>query len=451
VYADGIRVDVLLFWEHKDREIEVIVEIARKLKREHDLSVAIASTVYDRFFALLLRPKVVVFHSNKSLPPFYYNLYGPRVRYVCLNWEQMLSEFNKKAAKKADNHLNKEVMINCAWGDQYRDFLIESGVSPENVFVTGRPSLTLLKKKAGDFHRTRMQLAAQFHLDPNRKWLFFPLTCLHAFFSDQLVKGFVKNRLISNQVDEELAFKRRNYVRETVRIIFEWIHDLAEAEGDRLTIILRPHPLISVEQHIGLFRELFGSVPSSVFPTKKLTAQEWLIASDACYTNYSSLALDAYFIRKPSFLMEPRPFPDFLKYEWFKAFPRLKSFQELMDSVDRLDSWSFTQSQIVENQFATHLEGITETSKLIARLAREAIGYSLPFATKLLVGGLKEPRKTFCIRSLSRYVSMRSNTLRKRVPSGRRSDFLSGRQIRSLLREGKILPEAGSRPFTGSH
>ena len=113
MYTDKFHVDILLFWEHKDREIEVIIEIAKELKYKHGLKIAIASTVYDRFFALFFtRPKIVVFHSNKSLPPLYYSIYKDQITYVCLNWEQMLSVFNKIAAKKPDDFLNKYLMKN---------------------------------------------------------------------------------------------------------------------------------------------------------------------------------------------------------------------------------------------------------------------------------------------------------------------------------------------------
>ena len=100
MYFDKIYVDVLLFLEHKDRELEVVVEIARKLRAEYGLSVAIASTVFDRLFSLwMVRPKVVLFHSNKSLPPIFHTIYGDRIEYACLNWEQMLHVQQKNGPK----------------------------------------------------------------------------------------------------------------------------------------------------------------------------------------------------------------------------------------------------------------------------------------------------------------------------------------------------------------
>ena len=243
----------------------------------------------------------------------------------------MLSVFNKKTAKKPDDFLNKHLMKNCAWGQNYREFLIEIGFPEKNIFVTGRPSLSILKMKAERGDNIRKQLAKKFDLDSGKIWLFFPLTCLHAFFSDNLIRNFIRNKRLSNQVDLELAFARRNYVQRTIHTIFSWIESLKTLEQKEFQIILRPHPLISEKQHQNLFQHLFGYVPKFVFITKSFSAHEWLIASDSCYSNYSSLVLDAYFINKPAYLMEPEPFPDFLIYEWFAGFSR--AFNGLLEHV----------------------------------------------------------------------------------------------------------------------
>ena len=61
MYSDGPVVDVLLFVEHRDRELEVVASIAQLLRERHGLSVAIASTLFDALLsAVSVRPRVVV-------------------------------------------------------------------------------------------------------------------------------------------------------------------------------------------------------------------------------------------------------------------------------------------------------------------------------------------------------------------------------------------------------
>lgn len=434
MYADRFKIDVLLFWEHRDREVEVIAEVAKRLKHDHGLTVAIASSVYDRFFSLFfIRPKVVAFHSNKSLPPLFYSLYGDKLKYACLNWEQMLSAFNKTAAKKPDDFLNKNLMCNFVWGKDFYDFLVEMGTPPENVFITGRPSLSLLREKALRKPEIKHRIADHFKLDKNKKWLFFPLTCLHAFFDDELVRQFVRNKLISNHVGIEMAFARRDYVRNTVHSIFIWIDSLCAEMADDYQIILRPHPLISVEQHCDLFKRISGGVPTGVFISKALTAQDWLVASNACYTNYSSLALDAYFIKKPAFLMEPEPYPDFLAYEWFDAFERVNTLAALKDTLRKLPHWTFERNDIIENQFDTGRDGIEETAALLANFAKENEQYPKLDLSRLIRQVRNNPKDTLNLRSLKLYLSYKTNYKRHRIPSGRRCDFLANSEFRKML------------------
>lgn len=439
MYFDSLKADVLLFLEHRDRELEVIVEIARRLKRVHGLKVAVASTIFDRTIApLILRPRTVVFHSNKSLPPIFHNLYGARVRYVCLNWEQMLSVFNKMAAKKPDDELNKLLMNHCAWGRNYRDFLLDIGIPEQNIRVTGRPSMTLLKQKAERGTDVRRRLAERFHLDPRKTWLFFPLTCLHAFSSDDLVRAFVRNERLSNQVDLDLAFARRDYVRETIHRIFSWIASLEDRRGPPFQIILRPHPLISVTQHRELFREHFGGVPSYVFPNKELSAHEWLIASDICYTNYSSLALDAYFIRKPAYLLEPEPYPEFLAYEWFEGFTRIKTLEHLVRSIQEAPSRTGTV-EVIEDQFDSALDGIKETADLVAEQTRNT-AKSPSFSWGRWAAAVLKDRRTYIDTvSLLRFLKMNLGIRTHSMPEARRYDFFSAREIRMRLEREELF------------
>jgi len=68
-YRDAKHVDILLFTEHRDRELEVVTEMARQIRSEHGRKVAIASSIFRPLLAsLLVRPKVVVSTSLAQGP-----------------------------------------------------------------------------------------------------------------------------------------------------------------------------------------------------------------------------------------------------------------------------------------------------------------------------------------------------------------------------------------------
>lgn len=424
MYRDKYNVDVLLFLEHKDRELEVIIEIAKGIKHDYGLSVAIASIVYHRINAsLLVRPKVVVFPSYGTLMDMFYAMYGNGITYVNLNWEQMLSVFNKKY-RKPRGQFARSILKHCAWGENFKEFLIENRVSNQNIFMTGKPSVTLLKKKSEKPSEVRSKIAQDIGIDSNKRWLFFPLTCLHAFKDDYHVKAYV-----NEEVTEKMAFNRRNYVSKTLNEIFRWIDSLPTENPD-YSIVLRPHPSVSVSQYHEHFTRLLGHVPNNIIITKKFNAHDWLIAADACFTNYSSLALDAYSINKIAYLLEPEPFPDFLRYEWFKGFKRITSFKDFRKIV--LDSGNLrTQGKMfLRKEFDTNLDGINETTRLLANLAKVP-NKKAPDFVKLVKTLLKSPRQP--MGSLIRFLFMKVK-MSQCVRSGLQSDYFDNRTIVELLR-----------------
>lgn len=429
MYCDKADVDVLLFYEHKDRELEVVIEIAKILKYDYCLSVAIASVLYDRMLVpFLIRPKVIVFHSYGELIPIIYSAYRDNVIYVNFNWEQVLSSFNKKY-KRPRGQVARSILRHCAWGEKFKDFLIESGVEKENIYVTGKPSITLLKKKALEYQAGRDLLSKRFGIDKNKRWLFFPMTCLHAFFDDYHVKSF-----INKEIDEQTAFARREYVNKTLNKIFKWIVSLEKECKDKdFIIILRPHPAVSIEQYTERFKKIIDHIPSFIYLSKDLTAHEWLVASDECYTNYSSLVLDAYYINKPAFLMEPEPFPDFLISEWFNEFVRLKTFGDFNLSITQINNKMIEKNKVIDGQFNLGLDGIEETAKLLAGFSKERAQFSSPSLFRFLSAiAVNSPMQY--IGSLVRLLATKLK-MSKFVRKGIVSDFVDSRDIKLLLKK----------------
>jgi len=407
--------------EHRDRELEVVLGIARQLKHRHGLSVAVGSTLYDKITApLRVVPTVVAFPTRTAMMSVFYATYGDDVVYVNMNWEQMLSEFNMRYRRPRGAFVT-ETVKHCAWGSAFRQFLVENGVAERNVFITGRPINTILKRAATRAGELRERLGRQFNMDTRRRWLFFPMTCLHAFFSDYHVRSFV-----GAEIAEEMAFGRRAYVLSTLEEIFRWIAALTEG-SERIEVIMRPHPAVSARQHEDLFIATVGRVPRHVHVIKDHTALEWLVASDLCYTNYSSLALDAWVVGKPAFLLEPEPFPDYLRYEWFDAFRRLNTREAFLESVDTGSDSRVGHDSLIERQFDFSKDGIDETARVLADLAasrkavrprRSSIGF--------LKATLESPRHP--LGSLGRLAAMRWG-LSGLVRSGIRLDYVPDDEI----------------------
>ncbi len=425
---------MLLFLEHRDRELEVAGAVGRSLRTRHGMSVAIASTIFHPLLATFrVRPRVVVFPSlgfdQGSVVSLFRARYGQAVTYVNLNLEQVLSPANRVYRRPRDPFA-LETLKHFCWGTRFRDFLVESGVAERNIFVTGKPALRLLQDKV-EHGRAAMRgaLADRFGLPAGGRWLFFPMTCRWAFASDYHIQTNIEAGY-----DIEMARHQRRYVTDTVNAVFRWIAGLgaAGAASDQL-IVLRPHPSVSVEQYRQRFQELVGGVPPYVHLSKELSAQEWLVASDGCFTNFSSLALDAACAGVPAYLLEPEPFPPHLLVDWFEGFRRVRSGEELATRVLDPGQGQAIGSALLQEQVALDLDGVEETARQLAALAGEAPG-GRGSKAKLLRAVAVSPRRP--LGSLLRWMAASAGVNPFGVVRpGLMPDFFRAGDIASLLGE----------------
>ncbi len=376
MYKDGPSVDVLFLVEHRDRELEVVASLAQVLRERYRLSVAVASAIYEPMLsAALVRPRVVVCpgiaaaKSESSGPDFlhelFYLVYGDAITYACLNWEQVLSPLNKSFRMPRDQ-FTKERVHHVSWGEEYRDFLVSCRVDPRHVELTGKPSLTLLRRKIDDAASIRRRLANVSGVPSGKRWMFFPMTCHMGFFSEYHVRS-----RIGIGSDESTVLEHASYVRRTINEIFRWLSHLDAFPGSKdFVIVLRPHPGIAVEQYKERFHELVGRVPDCVCITKVGNAHEWLAAAEMCFTNYSSLALDANAVGRPAFLLEPEPYPSFLHVEWFDGLPRVRTFEDLAATLEGSAQTPRPAVAALARHAAPGLDGIERTAAHLARLAQ---------------------------------------------------------------------------------
>ena len=432
MYRDSRDVDVLIFLEHRDREFEVVTAVARQLRKVHGLKVAVASSVFHPLVAaVLVRPKVIVSTSLALGPGFvssiFERIYGTRAVYVYMNWEQILSPLNVEYRRPRDPH-TREVAKHFAWGQAFADFLIANGVPRDHVFITGKPSLALLQKKARcNRDNLKQRMAVRFGIAPTARWLFFPMTCHFAFFSDYHVRS-----RIGIGSGEETVMTHRRYVSETIDTIFRWVAEYeSEARRANTIVVLRPHPSVSVDQYVQRFELLVGAVPAHVRIVKDMTAHDWLVASDACYTNYSSLALDGNCLGRPAYLIEPQPFPPFLEADWFEGLPRIRTAAEFRAAVTA--PMAAARAPSLERHVDGRLDAIPETARRLAEFAADAVGgpWSLWGVAR---GALTAPRRS--LGSVVRWGAQISG-LRLFVRPGLRPDWFTAADVRAMIQGGE--------------
>lgn len=430
MYRDQFFVDVLFFVEHRDRELQAICQIARLLKFKYGLSVAIASVTFHSLIAsIYVCPKIVVVPfalNEKDFPiSIFRAMYKNKIIYVNMNLEQILHSNNIEYKRPKDDFSKYQFKQFC-WGQAHKEFLLESGVEEGNIFVTGNPSTSLLINIASNnSNNLRDFISAKFNLPIKSIWHFFPMNDGWAFTSDYHIRS-----RIANGYNEKNAWEYKNYMVRLINIVIDWFIKIEnEKEHKDFIIILRPHPSVSVEEYEKLFIKKIGYVPSYIYLSKELSAREWLIASDTCFTTFSTVALDSNCIGKPTYLLEPISFPGFLQMPWQDKLPHIKIYNDFLNSLSSSNHLPSEKIADFNNYVDIKLDGIAETARYLANFAKKGDFFKIDFYAKLK-GIAKSYRQT--LGSYLRFIAYRVNLFGV-VKSGHKPDYFKAKDIVSLI------------------
>jgi surface carbohydrate biosynthesis protein len=324
------RIDVVLLYEHAARELDVVCLLKHFLESRYGLSAKIVHFPYgmpDAFSGP--KPGIVIlpfcYHEEHYIQHLL--LDWRRSVFVNLAWEQLLYPGNRRTKQPRGDFATKHV-IHHAWGKFFEDFLRQNGVPPDNIYINGNPTLPLYDPPYSSYFKSRQELAREYHLNPESRWIFFPENYNWAFYPDENLKMITDSAL----ADERILM--RDFCRNSLTAVLQWCERLAEKPGTQ--IILRPRPSTPLE----VFREKVASILPSLSERlvllKNETIREWILASDIVISSYSTSLIEAAVARKPAYILEPVPMPEPLRVDWQSLIPHLRTndeFQKVMSGA----------------------------------------------------------------------------------------------------------------------
>ncbi|WP_201523463.1 glycosyltransferase family protein [Aliarcobacter butzleri] len=326
------KVDVIFFVEHKDRELDSIKHIADKLKKMFNYKSVILSVNFHLHYLFLYRPKLVVSFYISSVNhhpiPIIKMLY-PDVKYLSMNWEQLLSPINLEFKKPRDK-FTKEIIYHIAWDKNYFNYLVENNVKIENVNVTGNISLLLLKQTIDkEKERYYDELDKKYSLSKYKRIIFFPMNLAWAFFNEKDLSSRVQLGYDINTLNEhhELA---KMYLKK----LLNWVSLSSHILNDYLFVI-RPHPYITEDDYIEAFKSFNLNINKNVVISKEYTIKEWLAVSDKIYSNWSTVVYDANLMGLDSSLLSPFPRPKWLNVNWNDQVLNIKDYKKFIEDLKR--------------------------------------------------------------------------------------------------------------------
>lgn len=325
------NIDIVFFIEHKDREIQSIKLIAKKLNNEFGYKSIILSTVFHAHKLLSLKPKIIIFpyllNQNDWPIRLAFKLYGNSVEYMTMNWEQLLFPVNQKYKKPQDNFVKNQV-LHIAWDEDFKKFLTINSVKNQNIKITGNPAHEVLNLQKNNYDYWRKKFSDKYSLNINKKWIFFPMNYAWAFSSDIIIEGKIKRGYPQKE-----AWIYREYCRNSLNKFSNLLNQLSQI--DNIEVILRPHPSIIEDDYINFFTNIgFNNLSKEIHIIKDFTIHEWIIASDIIGSSLSSSVWDAHLIGKKAFLFDPIEKPDFLKIPWNDKVDKCNSVNDIICYLD---------------------------------------------------------------------------------------------------------------------
>lgn len=418
------RIDILFFYEHIVRELDVACIIKHRVEAQHGLTCEIAHQYLGVADALKKwKPRLVVlpFCYSESIRHFPF-LYDWRdALYFNMAWEELLYPGNREA-KLPRGEFETRHVLHHAWSDAFAELLAARGVTPAHIFVNGNPAYQLYDAPYNKFFAARETLAAAHGLDPHKRWIFFPENYNWAFYKEWRLKDFARDGVQTETMDKMVAFSRDSFSQ-----AIEWCVQLA-AQPD-VQIILRPRPMTPLQEFKQAVTALYPEIPAALQIIKAQTVREWILASDVVISSYSTSLIEAAVAGKRAFMVEPLPIPDPLRSDWHALAPSLRTFDE------------FAQACLGETPRDTRL-GEWARAQMMAR--GDSIANLADYFARLVCGELPRPARPPHrallntqeneIRAALRFTNERLQGQQKRLTARRQSatyqnDFISTQDL----------------------
>ena len=317
------RADVVYFFEHAARELDVACAVACLLQ-ERGIRTSVVQWPHG-FHRVSAHgaPAVVAL-------PFCYNersfagclLDWRTSAYFNLSWEQLFYAGNEKAKSPTGAFALKHV-IHHSWSDYYAAWLQERGVPSDNIFVNGHPAYALYREPYRAYFTTRDELAQQHGLDADKRWIFFPENYNWAFYSAETLQRFIDSGQSRAQIEE-----MKHFCDSSLRQTLEWCRQLAGNAG--VEIIIRPRPATPLPQFRSFVEEVLGELPRNMHLIQAGTVREWVLASDVVISSHSTTLIEAAVAGKPHFMLAPEPMPAALAVDWHQKVRKIRTGAELV-------------------------------------------------------------------------------------------------------------------------
>lgn len=290
------KVDFLIRYEHKVRELESIMLIRFELERR-GYSVEFIGN-YEYKVEKNFSPKVFIYPAIYNNDDFKSDLYkyGKIKKIANLMWEQVFTIDNETDPNFCQNIVGiGSRALNLCWGNQSRDRIIRGGAAPYSAIKVGQINLDLLRGKFKSALKSKSELAHAYGIDINKRWQLFISSFAYCDMDDLQID------LILRMYGNEYYNNFKSISDRSRKIILDWFENSLKNNPDTI-IIYRPHPDEIGKK--GRLIELKNTYPN-FYIISELALKHWINASDKILNWYSTGIIDGIVLNKPWRLLRP--------------------------------------------------------------------------------------------------------------------------------------------------
>lgn len=317
-----MALDFLFLYEHIVREFENDALIMAELERRgYSCELFQLMDRKKLKYFLWKKPRVIVpsaMYDNETLNSFVYNNVGKLDKVVNLHWEEVLSREQEESDFYSFNG-NARKCTHICWGEKAKERIVRKGVPENNAVVTGAVQLDFLYPMFDGYFKTRKELAEEFSLDTNKRWLCYVSSFSCAFMDDKEVEE------LNAMTDLDFTGFRDVGVR-SMDVTFEWFDRLlSESDYKDVELIYRPHPCEWQSPPL----EEMKRKHKNFHVISDYSVKQWVKSSDIILTWMSTSIAEIYFGKKSCIVVRPEPLFDDYDPVTYEGVSAADSYEKL--------------------------------------------------------------------------------------------------------------------------
>lgn len=326
------KIDFLLIYEHKVRELEALCLIKYELERrgysveiqyidDFENAIAHRPTIYTKILC------VMACYNNATLKA-HIKKFVKFDKVIDLQWENIVYPFdkNRKDAFKNYMEIGRDV-VHISWGrDNYNRLVDVAGLDRNKVKIVGHIGMDFLRYPLKNYYLSRQELFEKYGLPPERETILFA----SSFYGDCLEEAYI----------DEMCMRfgqgwRSYYINmlESQDEILRWFKKYCE-KNRNTTIIFRPHPGHPSINSLRLEKEQENF---KVIGTESV--KQWILACDKIYTANSSVMIEAFFAKKACGILMPFKISDEYELDIIKECSKIVDYESFEQSVEVQKGW----------------------------------------------------------------------------------------------------------------